>query len=83
MRRLWFSLHAWLGTSLGIDTAPLPPTDSVRRITLDMRPAGAPGTRRAPLLALVLERSPAGEEARLILFCAALLVIVVWGCVKL
>jgi len=81
MRWLWFSLHAtWLGTWL--DTSALP-TDSVRRITLDMRPAGAPGTRRAPLLALVLERSPAGEEARLLLFCAALLVIVVWGCVEL
>jgi hypothetical protein len=80
MRWLWLSLHAWLGTWL--DTSPLQ-TDSVRRITLDMRPAGAPGTRRAPLLALVLERSPAGEEARLLLFSAALLVIVVWGCVEL
>jgi len=31
----------------------------------------------------VLERSPAGEEARLLLICAALLVVVVWGCVNL
>ena len=59
------------------------PAESVRRITLDMRPAGAPGTRRAPLLALVLERSPAGEEVRLLLFCAALFVLVIWGCVRL
>jgi hypothetical protein len=59
------------------------PTESVRRSTIDMRPAGAPGTRRPPLLALVLERSPAGEEARLLLFCAVLLSVVVWGCIRL
>lgn len=81
LRWLWVSLHAWLGTWL--DMSLRLQTESVRSITLDMRPAGAPGTRRAPLLALVLERSPAGEEARLLLFCAALLVVVVWGCVEL
>jgi hypothetical protein len=59
------------------------PAESVRRSTIDMRPAGAPGTHRPPLLALVLERSPAGEEARLLLFCAVLLSVVVWGCIKL
>lgn len=59
------------------------PADSVRRSTIDMRPAGAPGTHRPPLLALVLERSPAGEEARLLLFCAVLLSVVVWGCIRL
>jgi hypothetical protein len=77
-RWFWSSFHnhSWLATWSS-------PTGSVRRITLDMRPAGAPGTRRAPLLALALERSPAGEEMRLLLSCAALLVIVVWGCVKL
>jgi hypothetical protein len=37
-----------------------------------MRPAGASGTHLPPLLALVLERSPAGEEARLLFFCAVL-----------
>lgn len=57
--------------------------ESVRRATLEMRPAGTPGTRRAPLLALVMERSPAGEEARLLLLCAALLAVVVWGCITL
>jgi hypothetical protein len=75
----------WLWLWLG-DTSPSLspwPAESVRRTTLDMRPAGAPGTRRAPLLALVLERSPAGEEVRLLLFCAALLAIVIWGCVRL
>lgn len=59
------------------------PSESVRRSTIDMRPAGAPGTRRPPLLALVLERSPAGEEARLLLFCAVLLSVVIWGCIRL
>jgi len=59
------------------------PGVSVRRSTIDMRPAGAPGTHRPPLLALVLERSPAGEEARLLLFCAVVLTVVVWGCIML
>jgi hypothetical protein len=59
------------------------PTESVRRSTIDMRPAGAPGTHRLPLLALVQERSPAGEEARLLLFCAVLLSVVVSGCTRL
>jgi hypothetical protein len=59
------------------------PTESMCRSTIDMRPAGAPGTRRPPLLALVLERSPAGEEARLLLFCAVLLSVVLWGCIRL
>jgi hypothetical protein len=57
--------------------------EAVRRATLEMRPAGAPGTRRAPLRALVLERSPAGEETRLLLLCAVLLAVVVWGCITL
>ncbi|KAI9457424.1 hypothetical protein F5148DRAFT_347802 [Russula earlei] len=57
--------------------------ESVRRTTLEMRPAGALGARRPSLLALVLERSPAGEEARLLLICAALFAVVVWGCLNL
>ncbi|KAH9168241.1 hypothetical protein EDB89DRAFT_2115384 [Lactarius sanguifluus] len=36
------------------------PGEAVHRMTLVMRPAGT----RTPLLALVMERSPAGEEAR-------------------
>ncbi|KAH8995178.1 hypothetical protein EDB86DRAFT_2804655 [Lactarius hatsudake] len=55
------------------------PGEVVHRVTLVMRPAGA----RTPLLALVMERSPAGEEARLLLFCATLLAVVVWGCIRL
>jgi hypothetical protein len=59
------------------------PGESIHRSTIDMRPAGAPGTHRAPLLALLLERSPAGEEARLLLSYAVLAVVVVWGCIRL
>jgi len=59
------------------------PGESLHRSTIDMRPAGAPGTHRAPLLALVLERSPAGEEARLLLSCAVLVAVVIWGCIRL
>jgi hypothetical protein len=59
------------------------PGESVRRSSIDMRPAGAPGTHRPPLLALVLERSPAGEEARLLFSCAALVGVVIWGCIRL
>lgn len=56
------------------------PGEAVHRVTLVMRPAGS---RRTSLLALVMERSPAGEEARLLLFCATLLSVVVWGCIRL
>jgi hypothetical protein len=75
-RWFWLWLRRWPAPCARL-------AESVRRTTLDMRPAGAPGTRRAPLLALVLERSPAGEEVRLLLLCAALLAIVIWGCVRL
>jgi hypothetical protein len=57
--------------------------EAVYRATIEMSPTGARGTRRKSLVRLVLERSPAGEEARLLLLCAVLLAIVVWGCVAL
>jgi hypothetical protein len=59
------------------------PGESVQRSTIDMRPAGAPGTQRPPLFALVLEGSPAGEEARMLLSCAVLMAVVIWGCIRL
>jgi hypothetical protein len=54
--------------------------EAVSRATLEMRPVGA---QRTSLVALVVERSTAGEEARLLLLCVALLVVVVWGCIAL
>jgi hypothetical protein len=42
--------------------------ESVRRFAVDMRPAGAPDTHRAALLALALERSPAGEPSVVVLY---------------
>ena len=58
-------------------------SEAVYRATIEMRPVGARGSRRKSLARLVLERSPTGEEARLLLLCAVLLAIVVWGCVVL
>ncbi|KAI0249590.1 hypothetical protein BJV78DRAFT_1276096 [Lactifluus subvellereus] len=95
--RAWSAVRARASFTLAADTHGLPlalhvversprllwPGLSVHRTTLDLRPAGAPGTRRAPLLALLVERSPAGEEARLLFFCATLLGIVIWGCIML
>jgi hypothetical protein len=57
--------------------------EAVYRATIELGPVGARGTRRKSPLRLVLERSPAGEEARLLLLCAVMLGIVVWGCVAL
>jgi hypothetical protein len=93
----WSAVSSRASFALAADTHGLPlalhvverrprllwPGESVHRISLEMRPVGTPGTRRAPLFALVLERSPAGEEARLLFFCAMLLGIVVWGCITL
>jgi hypothetical protein len=57
--------------------------EAVYRATIELGPVGARGTRRKSPVWLVLERSPAGEEARLLLLCAVMLAIVVWGCVAL
>jgi len=56
-----------------------PGGEPVHHSTVDMHLAVAPGTHRPPLLAPVFERSPAGEEARLLLFCAILVGLVIWG----
>ncbi|KAI0045961.1 hypothetical protein FA95DRAFT_1520828 [Auriscalpium vulgare] len=52
----------------------------VQHSVVEMRPAGYPGTRRAGLGLLLVEHSPAGEEARLLCFCGMLLVAALWGC---
>ncbi|KAI9060262.1 hypothetical protein FKP32DRAFT_1687783 [Trametes sanguinea] len=53
----------------------------VRRWTLDLRPSGHPDVAPKGVGALLVERSPAGEEARLMLFCFSLLVLTVWALV--
>ncbi|KAA1471736.1 hypothetical protein DENSPDRAFT_837798 [Dentipellis sp. KUC8613] len=50
------------------------PAVVVRRYVMPLRPDGSPGTAKGGLGALLVERSPAGEDARLI-FCCVLLVV--------
>ncbi|KAG5650890.1 hypothetical protein H0H81_010651 [Sphagnurus paluster] len=58
-------------------------TKSTRRLVCDLRPLSAPGRRRKTgwhaVLGLMLERSPAGEEMRMIVFCGLLVSLAVWG----
>ncbi|KAH9858797.1 hypothetical protein C2E23DRAFT_768410 [Lenzites betulinus] len=54
---------------------------SVRRWVYDLRPSGHPDVARAGVGALLVERSPAGEEARLLAFCACLGALTVWALV--
>ncbi|OSD06795.1 hypothetical protein PYCCODRAFT_1403567 [Trametes coccinea BRFM310] len=53
----------------------------VRRWTLDLRPSGHPDVAPKGVWALLVERGPAGEEARLMVFCLALLGLTVWALV--
>lgn len=53
-----------------------------KRYVRDLRPAGAPGRRKPGLeglLNLLLDNSSAGEELRMILFCAFLVCLALWG----
>lgn len=54
----------------------------VRRWVCDLRPSGHPDVAQKGLGALLVERSPAGEEARLMAFCLCLLVLTVWALVS-
>ncbi|EIW63382.1 uncharacterized protein TRAVEDRAFT_56411 [Trametes versicolor FP-101664 SS1] len=54
----------------------------VRRWVCDLRPSGHPDVVQKGLGALLVERSPAGEEARLMAFCLCLLVLTVWALVS-
>ncbi|TRM69371.1 hypothetical protein BD626DRAFT_473844 [Schizophyllum amplum] len=51
---------------------------SSRKYVSDLRPAGTPG-RRAGLLALMTEKSAAGEEMRVIVFCTILVFLAGYG----
>ncbi|KAF5383473.1 hypothetical protein D9757_006114 [Collybiopsis confluens] len=54
----------------------------IRRYASDLRPAGSPSRRRTGLKGLselLMENSSAGEEMRMILFCALLVFLAIWG----
>ncbi|KAI0645651.1 hypothetical protein C8Q79DRAFT_911439 [Trametes meyenii] len=52
---------------------------TVRRWVLDLRPSGHPDAAPKGVGALLVERSPAGEEARLMVFCLCLLMLTMWA----
>lgn len=57
------------------------PTGWTRRWKCELRPSGHPDVPRSGLDQLIVERSPAGEEARLLLLCMCLLILAAWGVV--
>ncbi|GLB45091.1 hypothetical protein LshimejAT787_1901690 [Lyophyllum shimeji] len=57
-------------------------SSSSRRYVRDLRPLSAPGRRKTgwrALVGLVFERSAAGEEMRMMVFCGMLVGLAVWG----
>ena len=50
-----------------------------RRWRYDLRPSGHPDVEQKGVVELLTERSPAGEEARLMMFCLCLLLLTVWA----
>ncbi|RPD74207.1 hypothetical protein L226DRAFT_535673 [Lentinus tigrinus ALCF2SS1-7] len=50
-----------------------------RQWRYDLRPSGHPDVEQKGLFELLTERSPAGEEARLMMFCLCLLLLTVWA----
>lgn len=55
---------------------------STRRTAYDLRPSGHPDAARKHWKHLLTERSPAGEEARLLVFSCWLLILAVWGILR-
>jgi len=53
-----------------------------KRWVCDLRPYGHPDVQKKGWGEVMVERSPAGEEARLIAFCLWLLVFAAWGVVR-
>jgi len=69
--RSWFILPWGLGVS-----------SRSKKYVSDLRPLGSPGRQKQGLkgvLSLVFERSSAGEEIRMILFCVLLVSLAIWG----
>lgn len=57
-------------------------SSSTKRYVNDLRPLSSPGRRKGGiggLMNLALERTPAGEEMRMILFCGMLVCLAMWG----
>ena len=52
---------------------------SERRWVCELRPYGHPDVKKKSWSEVLLERSPAGEEARLLGFCLWLVGLAVWG----
>lgn len=50
-----------------------------RRWVCELRPSGHPDVPKKAWSEVLLEKGPAGEEARLLAFCAWLLLLAVWG----
>ncbi|TFK90589.1 hypothetical protein K466DRAFT_583627 [Polyporus arcularius HHB13444] len=53
-----------------------------RRWRYDLRPSGHPDLEKKGLFELLTERNPAGEEARLMMFCMCLLLLPVWALIS-
>ena len=80
-----FASSLWLGlggfsNGLGMGwTSSWRPRASVRRWVCDLRPSGHPDVAQKGMGELLVERSPAGEEARLLVFCLCLLLLTLWA----
>ncbi|GJE95489.1 hypothetical protein PsYK624_116740 [Phanerochaete sordida] len=53
-----------------------------RRTVCELRPSGHPDAARKGWKSLLFEKSPAGEEARLLVFSCWLLILAVWGILR-
>jgi len=57
-------------------------SSSTKRYVNDLRPLGCPGrqpTGLKGLLGLLFEKSPAGDEMRILLFCITMVFLAGWG----
>ncbi len=55
---------------------------TTRRWRCDLRPSGHPDAARKGAVELLTERSPAGEEARMMMICLCLLLLTLWALVS-
>ncbi|KAI0769695.1 hypothetical protein BD413DRAFT_694227 [Trametes elegans] len=67
------------GAAQGFSQRKGAPKGTTRRWLYDLRPSGHPDVVRKGAGALLVERSPAGEEARLMVFCLCLFVLTMWA----